>query len=345
MLSIFRRRLFWQVYPTLLISLALVAILGAAARHFLGGESFEGHMPPRLHPRWEVHLHGLGMLGMIALIVAIGAYPVMARITRRLESLRTSVAAWGEGDLTRRATIDGDDEIAAVAASFNHAADRTDALLAAHKSLLAHASHELRSPLARLSLAAEMLSGDQAPSLARTIRTEIDELDALVAEILLASRLDHGTDTGPQERVDCLALAAEEASRAAIHVADVPPNAAPFIIWGDPALLRRMIRNLIENALKHGSRPVEIALGHAILKGQSAISISVSDAGPAIAPALRDRIFEPFFRPGSASEATGSWGLGLSLVKQIAERHQGSAICAASAGGTTVFVVELPAGH
>ena len=342
MLPFLRRRLFWQIYPTVLISVALVAILGAIAFHLAGLAPMGSpmRMPgPFLH---RFQIHSLGMLIMVAMVVGVGAYPVIARITRRLEALRGSVEAWGGGDLTRRALVDGGDEIAAVAASFNAAADRTDALLSAHKTLLAHASHELRSPLARLALAVEMLADASGGALAPVIRGEIAELDTLVEEILLASRLDHGADIGQCETVDCLALAAEEAARAVVRMRDVPLGSPAFEIAGSPTLLRRLIRNLIDNAIKHGAAPVEIALRHDMSGGEPAIVIEVRDHGLGIAPALRDRVFEPFFRPAGSSETAGSWGLGLSLVRQIADRHGGHVSCSSLDEGGTIFTATLP---
>ncbi|MEO6215895.1 MAG: HAMP domain-containing sensor histidine kinase [Sphingomonas sp.] len=340
----FRRRLFWQVYPTVLISVALVAILGAMVWHLAGVAPIGSvlRMPGPFMHRFQIH--SLGMLILVAMVVGIGAFPVISRITRRLEALRGSVEAWGGGDLTQRAVVDGGDEIAAVAASFNAAADRTDALLSAHKTLLAHASHELRSPLARLALAVEMLADASGGTLVPVIRGEIAELDTLVEEILLASRLDHGADIGRCEMVDCLALAAEEAARAGVQMRDVPAGSPPFEAAGSPTLLRRLIRNLIENAIKHGAAPVEIALRHDMLDGDVAIVIEVRDNGPGIAPELRDRVFEPFFRPAGSSETMGSWGLGLSLVRQIAERHRGRVICSSPSPGGTSFIVKLPVG-
>lgn len=340
----FRRRLFWQVYPTVLISVALVAILGAIVWHLAGVAPMGSvlRMPGPFMHRFQIH--SLGMLILVAMVVGIGAFPVISRITRRLEALRGSVEAWGGGDLTRRAVVDGGDEIAAVAASFNAAADRTDALLAAHKTLLAHASHELRSPLARLALAVEMLADASGGTLVPVIRGEIAELDTLVEEILLASRLDHGADIGQCEIVDCLALAAEEAARASVRVRDVPPGSPAFEIAGSPTLLRRLIRNLIENAIKHGAAPVEIALRHDMLDSEAAIVIEVRDHGPGIEPELHDRVFEPFFRPAGSSEMAGSWGLGLSLVRQIAERHRGRVTCSSPGQGGTIFIVKLPVG-
>jgi signal transduction histidine kinase len=348
-----RRGLFWQVYPTLLASLVLVAVLGALTWYLVGGAMGVG--PParsghgvHMHHGAATHMHLLGMLLVVAAVVGVAAYPVVARLTRRLEALRLSVEAWGGGHLDRRARVDGTDEIAAVAASFNAAADRTDALLAAHKALLAHASHELRSPLTRLALAAEMLAGaadagDSSMSWAETVRREVAELDALVEEILLASRLDHGGDIGGDERVDLLALAAEEAARASVQMRDVAPSGVPFDVVGSPRLLRRLIRNLIANARQHGAPPIEVELARRMVGEERFIALVVRDHGAGVPNALRARVFEPFFRPEGWSEEGGGWGLGLSLVRQIAERHRGKVSCIGEVDGTTNFTVEIPA--
>ena len=335
-----RRGLFWQIYPILLGSVFLVAVLGAVAWHLFGGPM--GAAGGMMQGSLLTGLHMIGLMLIVAGVIGFAAYPVLALAMRRLETLRQDVDAWGGGELSRRASIEGRDEIAAVAASFNDAADRIDLLLAAHKALLAHASHELRSPLARLSLAAEMFHGGDHAN-ATAMQREIAELDALVGEILLASRLDLGADDQENEPVDCLALAAEEAARVGVVLRDVAPDTPAFEVVGSPRLLRRLIRNLIENAYKHGRPPVEIALEHGRPGGEPVVIVAVSDFGPGIAPELRERVFEPFFRPGGSGEEEGSWGLGLSLVRQIAARHGGQASCETRASGGTVFVVELPA--
>jgi two-component system OmpR family sensor kinase len=338
-----RRSLFWQVYPILLGSVALVAILGAIAWHLLGPAMMGEGARMRMHALRAYGPQMIVFMLAVAALIAFAAYPVMARTTRRLEELRRDVDAWGGGNLARRASDAGGDEVAAVAASFNAAADRVDALLAAHKALLAHASHELRSPLARLSLATEMFVDRGEGAAAGAMRREIAELDALVDEILLASRLDLGAEIETAERVDCLALAAEEAARVSVSLRDVAPGGPAYEVLGSPRLLRRLIRNLLENALKHGRPPVEIALEHASGGGRPQIVIRVTDHGQGIPPALGERVFEPFFRPQGSSEEGGSWGLGLSLVRQIAMRTGGRAMCKATVEGLTALVVELPA--
>jgi two-component system OmpR family sensor kinase len=214
-------------------------------------------------------------------------------------------------------------------------------LLAAHRALLAHASHELRSPLTRLRIAVEMFAGAPNPDLKVAINADIAEVDALVEEILLASRLDHAAASVERERVDCLALAAEEAARAGASIR-CEGEASSFHIWASQRLVRQLIRNLVENAVRHGEAPVEIELSHAAGSG-GAVIIAVNDHGPGIPEDERERVFEPFYRPSGRAESAGSWGLGRSIVRQIARRHGGTVSCKAGASGGG-FVAVLPVG-
>ena len=326
------RALFWRVYLTMLASLALAAVLVALGWHFRVMIQHQAHM------RHGVHLPM--MLLLVAAAVGVGAYPAVARLTHRLERLKTSVDAWGQGQLEVRADVQGHDEVAAVAASFNAAAERVETLLSAHRNLLAHASHELRSPLARLSMAVEMFADRPDPALRPQIMADIEELSALVDEILLASSLDQAVGSLPTGPVDCLELAAEEAARAGVEVRRIGPDDASFIVGGAPRLLRRMIRNLIDNAQRHGAPPVEVSAE--FIASPPSVKITVSDGGPGLPEADRERVFEPFYRPAGRAEADGSWGLGLSIVRQIALRHGGTVVCSPQESGGAGFVVTLP---
>lgn len=331
-----RRRLFWRVYAALVVSLLLVAVVGGTLGR-IAMVARSTHHGVMMHSRPPAAVHMTLFLMVVGGAVGLAAYPVMSRLTRRLEALGEAVAAWRPDQQGHRAPVDGDDEITAVAVSFNRAAERAEALLAAHKTLLAHASHELRSPLARLRLASENYAADPKPERLTAITREIVELDGLVDEILLASRLDQSADAPADESVDCLALAAEEAARAGVSLADVDQDGGSFVVRGSPRLLRRMIRNLIDNAIKHGARPIEVVLR----SGTGDLELCVSDHGAGVPEALRERVFDPFFRPSGHAEDGGSWGLGLSLVRQIAARHGGAARCARE-GGVTRFCVRLP---
>jgi signal transduction histidine kinase len=273
--------------------------------------------------------------------VAGGAYPVVRRLTRRLEALKQGVEAFGAGALHQRVAEDGHDEVAAVGASFNRAAGRIETLLRSHQSLLANASHELRSPLARLKMAMAMLEDanpTQRAALRHEIETNVAELDALVEEVLLASRLDATAQVDHHDRVDLLAVAAEEAARvgASAHGADLQ-------VTGDERLLRRALRNLLENARRYGGDEVVVQVVGPAETAGAVIELRVCDRGPGVPDAYRQRIFEAFFRLPGHAEREGGVGLGLSLVRQIAERHGGSVRCEARDGGGSCFVLQLPA--
>ena len=317
------------------------------------GHGPDGRLPPHLRkdmPWWAKPSGFFWMLGLIGLAVALGLYPVVRRLTQRLEGLQRGVQRWGEGDLSVRVPVQGDDEVADLSERFNAAATRIEGLMASQKSLLANASHELRSPLARIRMGLELMDGPRADAaVQQRTRAEIlrnmSELDQLIDEILLASRLDaKEADIGTVEAVDLVGLCAEECARVGARF-DVPEGLAQLDVPGVAKLLRRMVRNLLENARRYGA---SVQTDEVVLHLQTSpegVVLRVSDRGPGVPEAWRQRIFEPFFRLPGASEHVGGVGLGLSLVKSIAERHGGSVECLAQLGGGAVFVVKLPIRH
>ncbi|GAB4212647.1 MAG: hypothetical protein Fur007_05350 [Rhodoferax sp.] len=317
--------------------------------HRPDGSRMRLHMvrpPPSL---WGRAPFGFGwMLLWVGLAVALATYPIVRTLTRRLERLQAGVQQWGEGDLGVRVNEHGQDEVAFLARSFNQAAQRIQSLvdshtrlLASQRSLLANASHELRSPLTRIRMGLELL-GPQASADARAeIARNIAELDQLIDEILLASRLEaQQADLGTPESVDLLALAAEECARveAELSLAD-PDTAGRLTVQGEPKLLRRALRNLLENARRHAASAPQVALARV---GQQ-VEVRVCDQGPGVPEALRERIFEPFYRLPGATERDGGVGLGLALVRSIAQRHGGHVHCEANPGGGACFVLTVPA--
>lgn len=269
--------------------------------------------------------------------VGVAAFPVAALITRRIERLRSGVERWGSGQLGERVLVDGRDEVADLARAFNAAAARVEALMAAQKALLANASHELRSPLARLRMGVELMVESPDAAKREAVARDLAEVDALVEEILLASRLDRPDDAraaAPPVAIDLLGLAAEEASRVEAEVLGEAVD-----ILGDATLIRRLVRNLLENARKHGKPPIEIE----VAATRAGARIVVRDRGAGVPESERDRVFEAFYRPSGRGESAGGWGLGLALVRQIARRHGGEARCEAREGGGTVFTVDLAA--
>ncbi|HYF18340.1 MAG TPA: ATP-binding protein [Ramlibacter sp.] len=294
--------------------------------------------PPRSGRPWFSGTTGLlWTLGIVAFAVAVASYPIIRRVTQRLENLRRGVERWGKGELSVRVAEDGSDEVAFLARRFNHAAERIQALVQSHKSLLANASHELRSPLARIRMSLELMEGPPTPAQKQEILRSLGELDQLIDELLLASRLDaRESDVGTVEPVDLTGLAAEECARAG---AELSAADGPVVAQGVARLLRRAVRNLLENTRRYSSGPVEVEV---LRDGASAV-LRVSDRGPGVPPEQRERIFEPFYRLPGASEREGGVGLGLALVRSIAQRHHGSVHCEARDGGGASFVLKLPA--
>jgi two-component system OmpR family sensor kinase len=311
------------------------------------GRSMSLRVAPRARPTGSSGLaawrtpFGLGwMVALVGMAVALGVYPIVRRLTKRLEALQRGVQRWGEGDLSTRVMEEGQDEVADLSNRFNAAAARIEELVRSHKSLLANASHELRSPLARIRMGLELIGERASPSARDEIARNIAELDQLIDEILLASRLDaKEADMGTIETVDLTGLAAEECARVDAEL-DVAQNASSdaLTVRGVPRLLRRAIRNLLENARRYGAGEISVELGNR----QGAAEIRVNDRGPGVPAALRDRIFEPFYRLPGASERNGGVGLGLALVKSITERHGGSVRCEERPGGGASFVIALP---
>lgn len=268
-------------------------------------------------PRDRAH-PGLGLfltLALIALAVGVGAYPVVRRLTRRLETLQQGVESLGAGDFSARVKIQGRDEVARLAESFNGAAARIEELVGAHKLLLANASHELRTPLTRIRMGVELMKEGVEPRRKVELERDIAELDQLIDEILLASRLDSVTEPEAREEIDLLALAAEECARYEQCTLD----GEALTVRGEPRLLRRLIRNLLENARRHGAPPIELS----VRRAGSGAELKVRDAGPGVPMAEREKVFEPFYRFAGGT-STGA-GLGLALVRRIARRHGGDA--------------------
>jgi signal transduction histidine kinase len=301
------------------------------------------HMPRPPNSNWRAPFGFFWTLGLVAIAVALAIYPIVRRLTRRLESLQRDVERWGNGDLSVRMPLVGDDEVGFLAKRFNHAAEQIQTLmkaredlLASQKSLLANASHELRSPLTRIRMGIELMGGPPGSAAKEEITRNINELDQLVGEILLASRLEaKEADLGTVEEVDLVGICAEECARvnAALDV-----EVASVTVPGVAKLLRRVVRNLLENAKRYGGDDIEVS----IRQTDTQAILQVNDRGPGVPQELSERIFEPFYRLPGASEREGGVGLGLSLVKQIALRHNGSIRCSNREGGGACFEVRLP---
>jgi len=301
-------------------------------RALADGRTITGRLPPPRRSSWYLWLL------LLVVAVTLGAHPLSRRITRRLERLQAGVEAVGTGDPGARVAVEGSDEIAQLARSFNDTFSTLQQLLEQRTLMLATASHELRTPLARLRIALELLATDPREDLRQQIQRDITELDQLVGELLLASRVEVGNGTKHFENLDLLALAAEEAAQSAIEV-----SGETVEMRGDRNALTVLVRNLISNAKRHGGDQIEVTVTAA---DADTAQLTVTDNGAGMPPAEREKVFEPFYRlekkpAGEPANNDKGIGLGLYLVRQIARYHGGDAACDQAASGGCQFKITL----
>lgn len=288
----------------------------------------------RVHPFFAT-------LVILALVMAVGSYPVARRVTRRLEVVARAVERWGHGDLAARVPVSRNDEVAMLATTFNQAAERVDLLLVQQKQMLANASHELRSPLARLRMGLELIGeeadGARRQTMVQEIHRDIVELDSLIEDVLIMARSDARVPRRVLVPVDLRAVVDEEARRTGAAV----EGAAAVSLAGDAVLLRHMVRNLLENAQQYGAGTDVCAR----LSTEGAlVRLAVEDQGPGVPEGDRERIFAPFFRlavPSGASPVPGH-GLGLALVRQVARYHGGDVVYRPREPRGSCFEITLP---
>jgi signal transduction histidine kinase len=290
-------------------------------------------------------LHPVLVTALVLLIVAVATAPLARRITRPVERLTEATRRIGGGDLSYRVRADAPrrrrrswkrrrrvDELAELTRAFNEMAERVERLVRGQRELLANVSHELRSPLARIRIALELLprDGDAEARLVEVAR-DLDELERLVDDVLTTARLEATRLPTHLGRVDVSELLTQVAERARHDplVADGTVQVAteaPIVLVADGALLKRALSNLVENAAKYGAPPITLA---ARAEGDHAL-LSVTDEGPGIPANERERVFTPFARldrartPGGAGEPPRGFGLGLTLARRVAEVHGGT---------------------
>lgn len=261
---------------------------------------------------------------IICLLVLL-CYLFARHLTNPVERMQKAVERFGRGDLQARVDLKRRDELGKLARAFNQMADRIQTLLTAERRLLQDISHELRSPLARLSVAIELArtDDDPEPHLNR-IQKEADRLNALVGELLQVTRAEGDPAARRLERVQLDELVREvvEDSRieAEARESTVKFTAGrPVVVSGDGELLRRAIDNIVRNAIRYAppATAVEVSLrddGHVIVR----------DYGPGVPDEALTRIFDPFYRVNADRDrASGGVGLGLAIARRAVELHHG----------------------
>ena len=323
------RRLFLWFGAAIFLSVVTTLV----ASHF-------GHRDHAAHP-----VRALFLFGVPGLILWVASGKVASRIARPLYQLTRAAQELGEGNLKARVPADrfGFDELAVLSHAFNDMAGRLERQRADERELLAAVSHELRTPLSRIRLLVEIgreNAGAATGTWPRTldeIEREAIEIDALVGELLASARLDFQAVT--PKPLDAVEAARRALERAGEPAARLTAPAPPLPLPADPTLLARALANLIDNARKHGGGLERLAVEVA----GDRVSFTVTDRGPGFAPGDEVRVFDRFYRgAGAGSQAHGSLGLGLSLVKRIAEAHGGRAWAANQPGGGAGVTLELP---
>jgi signal transduction histidine kinase len=274
--------------------------------------------------------------------VALATHMFVGRTLRPVEDIRRTVAALGDRDLDRRVPVPpGEDEVSRLARTMNDMLARLQQAQRTQRQLVADASHELRSPVTAIRTTAEVAlsepGGDHA--LAGEVLEEAVRLERLVQDLLLLARADEHELRPLRRDVDLDDLVEREAVRAGrLHSVDVRARTVPVRMQGDPDQLRRALRNLVDNAVRHAATSVVLRLRRE--RGRAVVD--VEDDGPGIAADERQRVFDRFVRlDASRDRSSGGSGLGLPIVRALVEAHGGRVFVVDTASGC-IIRVELP---
>jgi len=277
-----------------------------------------------------------GLIGGLLSVVGV-VYLVQLRQLRPLRWLREGVARVSNGDLSTRVPVIRMDEIGQVGQAFNHMTERFEQILNDHDRLMADVSHELRSPLARIKLALEMMPEGEKRDL---IANDIREMEALTAALLERERIKHRTAQPDHKEFDIVAVVQQivksfDGQEPGVSLLEAPETLA---VEADEALIKVLLQNLIDNSVKfslNDSGPVEIRL----VDNEGFATVTVDDDGRGIPEDMTDRVLEPFVKLDPARGHRSGYGLGLNLCQRIVQAHNGSmTITARQPRGTRVSV-------
>jgi two-component system, OmpR family, sensor kinase len=283
-------------------------------------------------------------LALVGIVAGGGlAFALVGRTLRPLREVTGTAREIGESDLTRRIPVAGDDEVAELARTFNAMLDRLERAFASQAALVSDAGHELRTPITVMRGHLELMDVEphRRDARMRIVVDELDRMSRLVEELLLlakSERLDflHRTPLDLDLFTHELAEKAQALGDRAWSVEAVGVGT----VTADRQRLTQAMMNLLRNAVAHTGPGDSIALGSALENGSA--RLWVSDVGPGVPPADRERIFERFAR-GSAPAGDGS-GLGLAIVRAVANAHGGRVeLVPGSARGGATFAVTIPA--
>lgn len=283
---------------------------------------------------------------LVVLIAVLLCYALTYHLTAPLRGQRDALERFGRGDLDARAEESRRDEFGELARAFNRMATRIQTLLSAERRLLLDVSHELRSPLARLSVAIELArSSESAASPLDRIQKEADRLNELISHMLEVTRLENDPTQRRVEHVQLDRLVSglvddcsiEAQARDCALAFNPPPRVT---VDGDGELLRRAIENVIRNAIRYSPPKSSVEIG--LDNGGGRARVRVRDYGPGVPESSLARLFDPFYRvEPDRNRGTGGVGLGLSIARRAVELHRGT-LKASNATPGLLVEIELP---
>ncbi|MDG4823200.1 HAMP domain-containing sensor histidine kinase [Asanoa sp. WMMD1127] len=293
---------------------------------------------------WSTGAASLVLAVLLALLAARG-------VLRPVRELGRAARRLGEGDLHSRATVRGTDELAGVALIFNQTAERLERQVgelrrmeADARRFVADVSHELRTPLAAMTAVTDVLDEESARlpgdagKAARLVSQETQNLAQLVEDLIEISRFDAGTAALSRDDID-VAGAVRATLRARGWTDQVDTDLPDGIVARlDPRRLDVIVANLVGNALRHGAAPVTVRLR----APQGWVELTVADHGPGLAPDVRDRVFDRFYKADTARSRSDGAGLGLAIALANARLHGGTLVAGNRSPQGAVFTLRLP---
>jgi signal transduction histidine kinase len=279
-------------------------------------------------------------------VAATASYRLVRQSLQSMDAIRSRVAEISTSDLAERVPVPTRrDEISALAVTMNEMLARLEAGHRAQQRFLSDASHELRSPLATIVSGLEVAEAHpellDANLAVDTLLPEAHRMGALIEDLLLLARADEQSLVVRKENVPVHELAEVEAARVRRDGCTVHTRISPACLIGDRAAVSRVIRNLVDNAVRHAKSRVDVQVG---TEG-SHVTLTVTDDGPGIAPVDRARVFERFVRlEPDRARSSGGTGLGLAIVAEVVAAHGGTVHIGDRSGGGTTITVTLPHG-
>jgi signal transduction histidine kinase len=283
----------------------------------------------------------VGSIALILLVVFSFIFSALRRLLHPVKTLIDGTNAVAAGNLDITVPVRGSDEFSVLSDSFNKMVSAIRTMLSQKKQLLYDVSHELRSPLTRIKIALEMIPQSDCKT---DIMHDVREMEIMIDELLETARLEQSSVALIHREVDIVALIRELTEQYTIAEKSVELNCAlpERLLDGNPELLRKAFRNIIENAIKYSvTSTVPVQIG--ITQTDTSVQVVITDHGCGIDEKSIGQIFEPFFRADfSRTRDTGGYGLGLYICKRIIDSHKGTIHVESAVGKGTTVTVTLP---